>query len=199
METFTEVPFTLGDRTIRPDGLIRVSHGKSTWTCLVEVKTGTAKITPEQVNVVSVRCQGAGLQPCAHRLERVSQQAGTHPTPGLRVRASSPVQVSHLSWASILTTCIRIINHEGVDDPEQAWILGELIRYMEHRGSGVLSFDDMGGSWPTIRDAARASTLTKNTAGIEDVASRFERVRYAALTLSAQVGLSVEPVIGAAS
>jgi hypothetical protein len=40
VETFIEVPFKLGERTVRPDGVIRVVRGKHAWTALVEVKTG---------------------------------------------------------------------------------------------------------------------------------------------------------------
>jgi len=36
--------------------------------------------------------------------------------------------------------------HRGVADPGQAWILGELIRYLEHARSGALQFEDMGPS-----------------------------------------------------
>lgn len=40
MEYYIEVPFTVGERRLYPDGLIRVSRGSRSWTALVEVKTG---------------------------------------------------------------------------------------------------------------------------------------------------------------
>src|ERR1035441_701000 len=40
IETFVEAEFTLGDRKVRPDGLIRISRGNRTWVAVVEVKTG---------------------------------------------------------------------------------------------------------------------------------------------------------------
>lgn len=40
IDCFIEVPFKLGERELRPDGLIRVRRGSKTWTALVEVKTG---------------------------------------------------------------------------------------------------------------------------------------------------------------
>ena len=39
VETYIEVPFALGEKTLYPDGLIRVSRGQRSWTALVEVKT----------------------------------------------------------------------------------------------------------------------------------------------------------------
>src|SRR3546814_18041230 len=49
---YPEVPFKLGagKNASRPDGLVQVSFGKSTWTALVEVKTGPATIDAEQIN-----------------------------------------------------------------------------------------------------------------------------------------------------
>src|SRR5438552_1168022 len=46
---FIEVPFTLGDKHVRPDGVIRVVRGSRTWTALVEVKTGRNELRPAQV------------------------------------------------------------------------------------------------------------------------------------------------------
>ena len=37
--------------------------------------------------------------------------------------------------------------HRGITDPDQAYILGELIRYLEHPRSGALELEDMGSSW----------------------------------------------------
>ena len=56
----------------------------------------------------------------------------------------------------------------GVADPDQAWILGELIRYLEHRRSGALEFDDMGESWVGVRDAVAAGTLRATDKGIAE-------------------------------
>lgn len=44
LECFIEVPFKLGERTIRPDGVITGARGNKTWSALVETKT------PAQMN-----------------------------------------------------------------------------------------------------------------------------------------------------
>ena len=50
VETFVEVPLKLDDgRTVRPDGLIRISRGSRCWTALVEVKTGSNDLQVSQV------------------------------------------------------------------------------------------------------------------------------------------------------
>jgi len=49
IETFTEIVFSQGnDSNCRPDGLIVINSGKTTWTALVEAKIGKAKLDPGQ-------------------------------------------------------------------------------------------------------------------------------------------------------
>jgi hypothetical protein len=83
-----------------------------------------------------------------------------------------------------------------VSDPEQAWILGELIRYLQHPASGAMDLDDMGANWPSTRDAAREGTLRRTDEQCREIAQRWERVvRFAALRLGSHVGVDVQPVI----
>src|SRR4051794_14446313 len=50
IETYTEVRCKTQDgRTIIPDGAVVCRRGKKAWTCLVEVKTGSAALRDEQV------------------------------------------------------------------------------------------------------------------------------------------------------
>ena len=85
--------------------------------------------------------------------------------------------------------------HQGVSDPDQAWILGELIRYLEYEGSGALTFDDMGQYWVAIRSAARDETLGLRDEGVEETAARWDQlIQFLCLTLSARLGEQVRPV-----
>jgi hypothetical protein len=199
VEAFTEVPFDLGGKKVRPDGLIRVTYGKTEWNALVEVKTGEDILKADQVNDYWDIARKHDFDHVITISNELVTVEGSHPTDGLRVQTRSPVQVSHLSWPSILTSAVRIMNHQGVEDPEQAWIIGELIRYMEHPASGVMTLDDMGPNWTSVRDAARTRTLSKHTEGIEEIVSRFEQmIRYASLRLSSEIGETVEPVLSRA-
>lgn len=77
-------------------------------------------------------------------------------------------------------------------DPDQAWILGELIRYLEHPKSGALDFDDMGSDWVPLREAVAAGTLRATDATILGVTSRFDAMlRYTALQLGRRLGTEV--------
>lgn len=81
-------------------------------------------------------------------------------------------------------------------DPDQAWILGELIRYLEHNRSGALEFSDMGESWTQVRDAVTSGTLRGTDKGIADVVARFDALlRFAGLSLGRRLGTEAMPVL----
>jgi hypothetical protein len=83
-----------------------------------------------------------------------------------------------------------------VSDTEQAWLLDELIRYLQHSASGALDFADMGSHWVGVRDATREETLTPRSAGVDDVVARWDQLlRFAALQLSAEIGEDVDPIV----
>jgi len=86
--------------------------------------------------------------------------------------------------------------HRGVADPDQAWILGELIRYLEHPRSGALEFDDMGAAWVPVRQAVAAGTLRQTDKTAPEVAARFDALlRYCSLQLGRRLGDEVTPSI----
>lgn len=199
VETFTEVRYKLDGRTIQPDGLIRVSYSNSVWSALVEVKTSDNLLSAEQVNAYWDLARMERVNHVLTISNEIGAMPGVHPTVGLKVRANSPIQISHLSWPAILTTAIRIKQHRGVSDPEQAWILGELIRYLEHPASGALAFGDMGPNWVEVREGVRAGSLNRKNDGVADVAARFDQLlRFGALKLGADIGQDVEPVLARA-
>ena len=79
---------------------------------------------------------------------------------------------------------------------DQAWILGELIRYLEHPRSGAMEFNDMGDSSVTVRESVKAGTLRASDEGISEVAVRFDALlRFASLSLGRQLGTEVTPVL----
>lgn len=192
VEAFTEVAYKLNGRMVRPDGLVRVSFGKNVWTCFVEVKTGDGRHTAEQINDYWDLARQQGVDHILTISNQISPNINVHPTPGLKARSNSKVQVSHRSWTGVLTMAVRLKQHHGVSDPEQAWILGELIRYLEHPASGALAFADMGPAWVAVRDGARTGTLDRREEGLPDVLSRWDQLlRYAALRLGSEIGEDV--------
>ena len=199
VETFTEVRYKRDGQVIQPDGLIQVSYGNAAWSALVEVKTSDNVLSADQINLYWDLAREEKLNHVLTISNEIGPMPGIHPTPGLKVKTISPIQVSHLSWPAILTTAIRIKEHRGVTDPEQAWILGELIRYLEHPASGALAFGDMGPNWVEVRDGVRARTLNRRDDSVTDVAARFDQLlRFGALKLGSEIGQDVIPVLAIA-
>lgn len=199
VEAFTEFECKLNGKKWRPDGLVVVTYGKATWSALVEVKTGSDELTTEQVNAYWDIAREQGYDHVLTISNEIAPNADTHPTPGLKVRSNSKVGVSHQSWTSLLTTAITLKQHKGIEDPEQAFLLAELIRYLEHPRSGALSFDDMGPGWTAVREAVRNVGATPRDEGIDDICSRWDQLlRYGALQLGATLGEDVSIVLSRA-
>ncbi|MFL6061473.1 MAG: hypothetical protein ACJ72E_09595 [Marmoricola sp.] len=194
-ETYIEVPFPLGEKNFRPDGLIRVTRAGKPWTALVEVKTGRNLLTTEQVEAYLDIAREQGFNAVITISNEIPAIAGQHPTK-LDKRKLKKVEVHHWSWSYILATAVMQKEVRGVSDPEQAWILGELIRYLEHPRSGALEFEDMGPNWVSVRNAVEASTLRTTDKTITDVTARFDALlRFASLRLGRQLGTEVLPVL----
>ena len=195
IETYIEVPFLLGEKKVFPDGLIRVTRGSTVWTALVEVKTSNNVLaSPQLENYLDV-AREHGFNALITISNEISPALGQHPT-SVDKRKLKKVDLYHWSWSEILTNAVMQKEFRGVADPDQAWILGELIRYLEHPRSGALSFDDMGPSWVAVRNAVDASTLRQSDKGAAEVAARFEAlVRFACLKLGRKLGIEVTPVL----
>jgi hypothetical protein len=102
------------------------------------------------------------------------------------------VDLRHLSWWRILTEAVMQHQHRGVKDPDQAWILGELIAYLEHEKSGAVGFEDMGQNWVKVRNSARDGTIRVADTGVRDVVDRWEQfIEYLCLGLSQDLGVQV--------
>lgn len=191
VEVFIEVPFKLGDREVRPDGLVRVTRGQYEWTALVEVKTGKNQLETAQLEAYLDVCREQGYDALLTISNEIPPSPDVHPTTVDR-RKLRKVALHHRSWADVLSAAVVQKEHRGVSDPDQAWILGELIRYLEHPKSGALEFDDMGADWVPVREAVKAGTLRASDPVIPDVVARFDALmRYTALQLGRRLGSDV--------
>lgn len=195
VSTFIEVPFDLEDARVIPDGLIRVQRGSREWTALVEVKTGKNLLETTQLENYLDIARAHEFDALITISNEIPPVPGQHPTV-VDKRKLRKVELHHWSWSYVLATAIVQKEHRGVSDPEQAWILGELIRYLEHDRSGALDLDDMGPHWVPVRDAVHSGTLRATDKTAPEVVSRFDALlRYASLRLGQRLGTDVIPLL----
>jgi hypothetical protein len=195
MQTYIEVPFKLGDSKYFPDGLIRVTRGQREWTALVEVKTGSNELKTEQLERYLDIAREQSFDALITISNQIPPVPGQHPAV-VDKRKLKKVALHHLPWSEVLTVAVMQKEYRGVADPDQAWVLGELIRYLEHPRSGALEFSDMGTSWVPVREAVHAGTLRATDPTAAEVAGSFDAlVRFAGLKLGRQLGTEIVPAL----
>jgi len=195
-EAYIEVPFELADgRSVRPDGLIRTTRGKRSWTALIEVKTGKNKLNREQIEVYLDLAKEQGFDCVITISNQIARLPGEHPIE-VDKRKLKKIALHHLSWSRVLTEAVLQKSHRGVADPDQAWILSELIRYLEHPNAGAVDFSDMGEHWVAVRDAVKNGTLRHSDKKAFVVAGKWEElVSFVALRLGRKLGTDVQEVL----
>lgn len=194
IEAYPEVPFTLDERTVRPDAVIRVARAGRIWTALLEVKTGASELRREQVDSYLDLARQQGYDAVITLSNDLTPTGGAHPL-SIDGRKLRSVTLHHISWSEVLHEARMQLAHRGVDDRMQAWLLAELIRYLEHPRSGAAGFDDMGLGWVPVREAVAAGTLRPTDRKIGGVVASWDKlVRHMCLRLTGQLGVAVAPV-----
>ena len=161
----------------------------------MEVKTGNSALVRDQIEAnldLAKECKFDAVLTISNEL---SPAVGIHPV-DVDKRKLRTVGLHHRSWTELLSAATIQRVHTGVSDPDQAWVLGELIRYLEHPKSGAFDFQDMGPDWVAVRDAIAAGTLRPSDKGISSVVSRWDQLlRFAALRLERELGSGVQPLM----
>jgi len=193
ISTFTELRFKDEEERLHiPDGAVVVERGKKRWSCLVEVKTGGASLEGDQVSRYLDLARAHGFDGLLTISNQIRGDSRSLPY-SVRKSKLKGLTVYHLSWWRVLTEAIVQHRFRGIDDPDQAWILGELIRYLDDEKSGASGFDGMGSEWVRVRESARNGTLRAADPQAEAIAARWEQfVEYLCLHLSQELGVDVK-------
>ena len=112
----------------------------------------------------------------------------------LRVgRIPRGVDLYHWSWSSILTHAKVILAAKDVDDPEQRFLLDELVRFLDHPSAGVMRFNRMDTNWKDIVTSVVAGApLARSSDAVTDtVANWHQECRDLALKLMVRVNSNV--------
>jgi hypothetical protein len=194
IETFSEVRFKDGSgKTVIPDGAIVCRRGKTTWTCLVEVKTGSDLLREEQVSSYLDIARDHSFDAVLTISPQITASSVESPV-SVDKRKLRSTGLFHLSWWRVLTEAVVQQRYRGISDPDQEWVLKELIHYLSSEASGALGFEDMGEDWVAVRKGGRDGTLRAGDSGVRAVAERWDQFGSAlALSLSQELGANVQP------
>ncbi len=165
--------------------------GSKTWTCLVEVKTGSARLKDDQVASYLDVARENGFDGVLTISTQITATSAESPVAvdGRKLRTTG---LWHFSWWRVLTEAVVQQRYHGISDPDQEWVLRELIHYLSSEASGAVGFEDMGENWVTVSKAAHDGTLRPGDAAARDVAERWEQfANYLALSLSQELGAIV--------
>lgn len=190
---YTEVVFkSKGDKKPRPDGLIAVQSGNKTWTAIIESKIGTAELRQDQVEIYLDLAKEMGID----AVITISNQFATLPTHhpvSVSKQKTRSVSLFHFSWLSIVSKAILLADSKELDDPEQAYILDELVRYLRHDASGVTLLTKMGSGWKDIcTEVQQGAILQKGSGHVENaVSSWLQLLRYLEIQLSVAISKPV--------
>jgi stress response protein SCP2 len=194
-EGYVEVQYERGESKVIPDAVLKVSRGSRLWTGLLEVKTGSGKLTKAQLESYLDVARKKKYDVVVSLSNDVPASAGELPVEVDR-RKLTKVSLRHLSWAEVAHEARMLLSHGGIDSALEAWILAEFLRYLDHPRSGVVEFVDMGRHWVTVRDAITAGTLRGGDQKAIAVADTWVSLsRHLALRLTAELGVNVKHVL----
>ncbi|MFE5625708.1 TerD family protein [Streptomyces virginiae] len=195
MQTFTEVPLPHGDAPKRPDGVIRVERAGKLWTALVETKTNGNALKTEQVQQYVDIAARRGYEAVITLSNDVALEGAPIVDVKIDGRRKHKVSLWHLSWAEVAHQAQMLIRHEGVGNAAHAWLLQELLEYLQHEHSGCHGFQNMGPAWVPVRNGIDDETIGIGDARAVDVVESWERlIRQVCLRLGGELGQKALPV-----
>ncbi|MCN9242969.1 TerD family protein [Streptomyces sp. RY43-2] len=195
MESFTEVTLPHGDTPRRPDGVIRVERAGKLWTALVEAKTNGNALKADQVQAYMDIAARRGYEAVITLSNDVALEGSPLVDVKIDGRRKHKVALRHLSWAEVAHQAQMLIRHEGVGNAAHAWLLQELLHYLQHENSGCHGFQNMGPAWVPVRKGIDDETLCQGDPRALEVVESWERlVRQVCLGLGGELGQKVLPV-----
>ncbi|KOV75995.1 MULTISPECIES: TerD family protein [unclassified Streptomyces] len=195
METFTEVTLPHGDTPRRPDGVIRVERAGKLWTALVETKTNGNALKADQVQAYMDIAARRGYEAVITLSNDVALEGSPLVDVKIDGRRKHKVALWHLSWAEVTHQAQMLIRHEGVGNAAHAWLLQELLYYLQHDNSGCHGFHNMGPAWVPVRNGIDDETLCQGDSRALEVVESWERlIRQVCLGLGGELGQKVLPV-----
>jgi hypothetical protein len=194
VNTFTEVVLSAGEKADhdRPDGLIEIRSGKTTWRALIEAKIKSAHLEQDQVERYLQLARQNSIDAVVTISNQFAMLPDHHPLPVSR-KLTKNVGLFHLSWTAILTEAVLLHEEAAVQDPEQSYMLRELIRFLSHESVGVDGYTSMPTPWKDVVGMVQAGArLNPGDPALGDLVGGWhQKMRDLALMLSRALGEKV--------
>ncbi len=194
IECWSEVELRrpVGDRILRPDGLICVRTGSKRWCALVEAKTGPSPLDREQVEAYLRLARENGLDALITLSNQFAPRADHAPvTVNRHLRRS--IDLYHLPWKAVLTQSQLALMDESAMNSHERFMLEEFVHYLRQPRSGLSDFTAMTADWADLIEAIQNGAPINRKAGrVHRIVSAWhEELHDAALSLSPNVGTLV--------
>ncbi|MEU0391404.1 TerD family protein [Streptomyces sp. NPDC006208] len=195
MQSFVEVTLPHGDAPKRPDGVIRVERAGKLWTALIETKTNGNPLRSDQVQNYMDIAARRGYEAVITLSNDVALEGSPLVDIKTDGRRKHKVTLWHLSWAEVAHQAQMLIRHEGVGNAAHAWLLHELLHYLQHENSGCHGFQNMGPAWVPVRNGIDTETLCQGDQRAVEVVESWEQlIRQVCLRLGGELGQKALPV-----
>jgi hypothetical protein len=191
-------PVFKGDKNAskdRPDGLIVVDNGRRVWRALVEAKVKGAELDKNQIERYLDIAKAQGI----NAVVTISNQfvaTSTQSPCEINKQKLKKVSLYHWSWSYLRTEAKIQLSKSTVSDPDQAYILNEYVRYLDHDSAGVNEFEQMGKEWVEACKIyfAKSKVDKASTIGTSVVSDWDELMRCTALNMSRALDTNVTTV-----
>lgn len=182
----------------RPDALIVVDNGRREWRALIEAKAKNADLDSTQIEKYLDIAKAQGID----AVVTISNQFVATPSQspcGINRQKLKKVDLFHWSWSYLKTEAKIQLSKSAVSDPDQAYMLEEYVRYLEHDSAGVSEFEQMGKDWVEACKLyfAKSKLDKKSPMGAAVVSDWDELMRCTALLMSRELETNVTTVLSA--
>ena len=194
INTFTEVVLAKDEegKKDRPDGLIEIHSGKRVWKALVEAKIGSATLNQDQVERYLKLARVNKLDAVITISNEFATRPEHHPLQISKTLTRS-VQLYHLSWTALFTEASILHSNSSIDDPEQAYLMRELVRFMSDDSVGVTGYTAMPSEWKDLVEMVQAGAkLSQRGPDVYSaVCGWHQEIRDLSLLLGRLIGMQV--------
>ena len=180
----------------RPDALVIVDNGRREWRALIEAKTKNANLESNQIE----RYLDIAKHQSIDAVITISNQFVATPSQSpcnINTQKLKKVSLFHWSWSFLETEAKIQLSKSMVSDPDQAYMLDEYVRFLEHESAGVSEFEQMGKDWVEACKIyfAKSKLTKKSTQALEVVSDWDELMRCTSLSMSRELDTNVTTVL----